>query len=64
MPAYDMQCEGCGHSFEAQAPISVGPPKKCPECKKQKLRQVFKQPPAFHAHLSPMHPRINRGRGY
>jgi putative FmdB family regulatory protein len=64
MPSYDMQCEACAYEFEAQASMKDGPPKKCPSCKKPKLRQVFQKPPAFHAHFSPMHPRRNRGRGW
>lgn len=63
MPAYDMHCTACDHSYEAQAPIKDGPPKKCPVCKKDKLTQVYDQVAAFHARLSPMHPRANRGNG-
>lgn len=59
MARYDMTCK-CG-DFEAEAPMKDGPPKTCP--KGHKAQQVFSKPPAFHNHLSPMHPRVNRGRG-
>jgi len=61
---YDMHCDGCEHEFEATAPIHDGPPKKCPACKKLKLRQVWTKPPVVHLLLSPMHPRKTRGRGW
>lgn len=64
MALYDMQCEACGHQYEAQASMKDGPPKKCPACNKKKLKQVFGKVAAFHSHLSPMHPRAKRGRGY
>lgn len=64
MPRYDMHCDACEHEFEAEAPIAQGPPRKCPACKKLKLRQFFAKPPAYHNHMSPMHPRVNRGRGH
>jgi putative FmdB family regulatory protein len=41
MPTYDYQCEGCGHEFELFQPISEDPQRKCPECKKLKLRRMF-----------------------
>ena len=63
MARYDMQCVACGHEYEAEAPMKDGPPKDCPECGGD-LRQVFTKPPAFHNHYSPMHPRVNRGRGH
>lgn len=41
MPTYDYQCEGCGHEFELFQPISEDPQRKCPECKKLKLKRMF-----------------------
>ena len=41
MPTYDYLCEGCGHKFELFQPMKDDPIKKCPECKKQKLRRLF-----------------------
>jgi putative FmdB family regulatory protein len=41
MPTYDYQCEGCGHEFELFQSISEDPQRKCPECKKLKLRRMF-----------------------
>ena len=41
MPTYDYECEGCGHAFELFQPITEGVKKKCPECKKLKLRRLF-----------------------
>lgn len=63
MPLYELRCE-CGHHFEVRKPMHEGPPKTCPQCKEETLRQVFEKPPAFHTHYSPMHPRAKRGRGY
>lgn len=60
---YDYECEACGHKFTH---IQENPDyykKQCPECNKKKLRRLFPRP-AFHSHYSPMHPRVNRGRGY
>lgn len=42
-------------------------PKKCPnpDCKKSgKITQLFDTAPPFHTRYSPMHPRVNRGRGH
>ena len=41
MPTYDYQCDGCGHEFELFQNISAEVKKKCPECKKNKLRRLF-----------------------
>jgi len=41
MPTYDYECEGCGHAFELFQAITEGVKKKCPECKKLKLRRLF-----------------------
>ena len=41
MPTYDYVCDNCGHAFEAFESITAQPQKKCPECKKMKLRRLF-----------------------
>ena len=41
MPTYDYQCDACGHEFELFQSISADPEKKCPKCKKLKLRRLI-----------------------
>jgi putative FmdB family regulatory protein len=41
MPTYDYKCDACDHSFEIFEPITAEPQKKCPQCKKKKLRRLF-----------------------
>ncbi len=41
MPTYDYECDACGHEFELFQSISEGVKRKCPECKKLKLRRLF-----------------------
>ena len=41
MPTYDYECDSCGHKFELFQQISEAQKKKCPECKKNKLRRLF-----------------------
>lgn len=41
MPTYDYECDACGHKFELFQGIKDDILKKCPECKKQKLRRLF-----------------------
>ena len=41
MPTYDYTCDACLHEFEVFEPISAQPQKKCPKCKKNKLRRLF-----------------------
>ena len=41
MPTYDYECNACGHAFELFQTISAPVKRKCPECKKQKLRRLF-----------------------
>ena len=41
MPTYDYACDACGHHFELFQSITEEPKRKCPECKKQKLRRLF-----------------------
>jgi putative FmdB family regulatory protein len=41
MPTYDYECEACKHTFEEFQAMKDEPLKKCPKCKKQKLRRLF-----------------------
>lgn len=41
MPTYDYVCDGCQHSFELFQSIKADPEKKCPKCKKLKLRRLI-----------------------
>ncbi|HTK75942.1 MAG TPA: FmdB family zinc ribbon protein [Gemmataceae bacterium] len=41
MPTYEYNCEACGHSFDELQSFSAEPLKKCPACKKPKLRRAF-----------------------
>lgn len=41
MPTYDYQCDACGHEFEEFQSITEPVLRKCPECRKPKLRRLF-----------------------
>jgi putative FmdB family regulatory protein len=41
MPTYDYQCDACEHQFEVFQSINEEHLKKCPKCKKNKLRRLF-----------------------
>jgi putative FmdB family regulatory protein len=41
MPTYDYSCDACKHEFEVFESITADPQKKCPKCKKNKLRRLF-----------------------
>ncbi len=41
MPTYEYECDACGHQMELFQRISEDPIKKCPSCKKSKLRRLF-----------------------
>ena len=41
MPTYDYECDACGHKFEHYQGINDEVLKKCPECKKLKLRRLI-----------------------
>jgi putative FmdB family regulatory protein len=41
MPTYDYLCDGCSHKFELFQSMKDDAIKKCPECKKPKLRRLF-----------------------
>ena len=41
MPTYDYHCDACNHDFELFQSINDPLKRKCPECKKPKLRRLF-----------------------
>jgi putative FmdB family regulatory protein len=41
MPTYEYHCDACEHHFDEFQSIMEPPLKKCPKCKKQKLRRIF-----------------------
>ena len=41
MPTYEYQCNNCEHLFEEFQSITAKPLKKCPECKKMRLRRLI-----------------------
>ena len=41
MPTYDYVCDACGHKFELFQSINDPVQRKCPKCKKLKLRRLF-----------------------
>lgn len=41
MPTYDYECDACGHKFELFQSITAEAERKCPACKKLKLRRLF-----------------------
>jgi putative FmdB family regulatory protein len=41
MPTYEYHCDACDHGFDEFQSISEAPLKKCPKCKKPKLRRIF-----------------------
>jgi|SRR4029077_12041763 putative FmdB family regulatory protein len=41
MPTYDYECDACGHKFEEFQSMMDKVLKKCPACKKTKLRRLL-----------------------
>jgi putative FmdB family regulatory protein len=41
VPTYDYVCENCNHKFEEFQSITANPLKKCPNCKKMKLKRLI-----------------------
>lgn len=41
MPTYEYHCDACDYNFDEFQSMSEAPLKKCPQCKKSKLRRVF-----------------------
>jgi putative FmdB family regulatory protein len=40
MPTYDYECEKCGHVFEQFHGMTAPGPKRCPVCKKGKIKRL------------------------
>jgi putative FmdB family regulatory protein len=41
MPTYDYECSACGHKFEQFQSITSDSLKKCPACRKSKLKRLI-----------------------
>ncbi len=41
MPTYEYVCDACGHAFEEFQSITAEPLRKCPECRKSRLRRLI-----------------------
>jgi putative FmdB family regulatory protein len=41
MPTYDYVCDACGHEFELFQSMLDSVKRKCPKCKKSKLRRLI-----------------------
>jgi putative FmdB family regulatory protein len=41
MPTYGYTCENCGHAFEEFQSITAEPLRKCPICKKLRLKRLI-----------------------
>jgi len=41
MPTYEYECDACGHEFEELQTMSERPIRKCPKCKKLRVRRLI-----------------------
>jgi len=41
MPTYEYVCDACGHQFDLFQSIQADPERKCPKCRKLKLRRLI-----------------------
>ena len=41
MPTYEYECEECGHEFEIFQGITDKPLRRCPKCRKLKVRRLI-----------------------
>jgi putative FmdB family regulatory protein len=41
MPTYEYRCDACGHAFEQFQSIMADPVRKCPKCKKLKVKRLI-----------------------
>ena len=41
MPTYEYRCEACGHEFEKFQSIMAAPIKRCPQCRKNKVKRLI-----------------------
>jgi len=44
MPIYNFKCDNCDHSFDKLMKMDDKLPRKCPECKKHKLKKQLSAP--------------------
>lgn len=47
MPTYQYKCNGCDHAFEIVQSMKDKKKRKCPECKKPRLKRLIGQPIFF-----------------
>ena len=47
MPTYEYKCDNCDHSFEIVQSMKDKHKRKCPNCKKSKLKRVMGTPLVF-----------------
>ena len=41
MPTYEYKCGNCGYTFEKFQSITAGSLRKCPKCKRRKLKRLI-----------------------
>src|ERR687889_287424 len=41
MPTYDYKCDACGPAFEQFQSMTAAPIRKCPKCKKNKVKRLI-----------------------
>ncbi len=41
MPTYEYKCDACGHAFEQFQSITAEPVRKCPACKRLKVKRLI-----------------------
>jgi putative FmdB family regulatory protein len=41
MPTYDYECGACGHKFEEFQSIKADPIRKCPACRKNRVKRLI-----------------------
>ncbi|MFH1458717.1 MAG: zinc ribbon domain-containing protein, partial [Candidatus Omnitrophota bacterium] len=41
MPTYEFECTQCGHAFELFQNMSEKPLRKCPKCRKLKVKRLI-----------------------
>src|SRR5687767_3681958 len=41
MPTYEYKCDACGHAFELFHSMTAAPVRKCPACKKLKVKRLI-----------------------
>jgi len=41
MPTYEYECDACGATFERSQSITAKPVRRCPECRKAKVRRLI-----------------------